>query len=75
MVVARAMKGLTDSVPMSPFRTSFQWNFTIRAKKRKLQAEMDEKYYEQRMMLREISEQYATQRAIAAQKRHYAYCS
>jgi len=41
---------------------------TIRAKKRKLQAEMDEKYYEQRMMLREISEQYATQRAIAAHK-------
>lgn len=41
---------------------------TIRAKKRKLQAELDEKYYEQRMMLREINEQYATQRAIAAHK-------
>ena len=41
---------------------------TIRARKRKLQAELDEKYYEQRMMLREISEQYATQRAIAAHK-------
>ena len=41
---------------------------TIRAKKRKLQAELDKKYYEQRMMLREISEQYATQRAIAAHK-------
>ena len=41
---------------------------TVRAKKRKLQAELDERHYEQRRMLREISEQYATQRAIAAHK-------
>ena len=36
----------------------------IRASKRSLQAELDKKHYEQRLMLREISEQYASLRAM-----------